>query len=62
MLKNPSHKIAKKALFCNSSILFYSVNKRISLEPNKVEATCKMSIDKTEYFLTKYVLSVEPRF
>ena len=26
MLKNPSHKIAKKALFCYSSILFYSVN------------------------------------
>ena len=24
MLKNPSHKIAKKALFCYSSILFYS--------------------------------------
>ena len=26
MLKNPSHKIAKKALFCYSSILFYSEN------------------------------------
>ena len=26
MLKNPSHKIAKKALFCYSSVLFYSEN------------------------------------
>ena len=26
MLKNPSHKIAKKALFWYSSILFYSEN------------------------------------
>ena len=25
-VKNPSHKIAKKALFCYSSILFYSEN------------------------------------
>ena len=26
MLKDPSHKIAKKVLFCYSSILFYSEN------------------------------------
>ena len=36
MLKNPTHKIAKKALFCYSSILFYSENIIVSVTSEKI--------------------------
>ena len=36
MLKYLSHKIAKKALFCYSSILFYSENINVSVTSEKI--------------------------